>query len=139
MNGVVFFLHIAAACIWLGHMFFWSLVSGPALKKIDPPETGERLRELSLRMGGLGWPALAVLVLTGIYLLDVRGIGLSDLFSAQLRTTEFGRLLLLKLVLVLGMVVYQTVVGHRRAPRAIYANMLLALLIIGASVVLVGR
>lgn len=139
MQAVVFFLHIAAACLWLGHMFFWSLVSGPALKKVDPPETATRLRELSMRMGGLGWPALAVLVLTGLYMLDARGIGVTDIFSPELRTIGFGRTLLLKLALVLFMVVYQAVLGHRRAPRAIYANMLVALLVLAASVVLAGR
>jgi uncharacterized membrane protein len=139
MLGVVFFLHIAAACLWLGHMFFWSIIAGPALKKIDPPETAGRLRELSMRMGGLGWPALTVLVLTGVYLLSARGIGVGDLFSSSLRATQFGQILLVKLVLVAGMIVYQATMGHRRAPRAIYLNMLAALLIVAASVVVAGR
>ena len=139
MYAGAFFLHITAACLWLGHMFFWSLISGPALKKIDPPETAQRLRELSQRMGALGWPALTVLILSGAYMLGARGIGLSDLLSADFRSTQFGQVLLLKGVLVLGMVVYQAVLGHRHAPRAIYANMLAALSIIAASVVLGGR
>ena len=42
MYAAAFFLHITATCLWLGHMFFWSLISGPALKKIDPPETALR-------------------------------------------------------------------------------------------------
>lgn len=139
MYGAVFFLHIGAACLWLGHMFFWSLVSGPVLKRIDPPETAARLRELSMRMGGLGWPALIVLVISGIYLLAARGIGLAALFSPELRAIAFGRVLIVKLLLVLGMIFYQAVIGHRSAPRAIYANMLAALFIIAASVVLAGR
>jgi len=38
---------------------------------------------------------------------------------------------------VLAMVGYQLVFGHRPAPRAIYLNMLAALLVLGASVLLV--
>ncbi len=133
---LVLMIHLLAAFIWLGHMFFWSLFSGPVLKKIGPPPKGERLRELSLSMGGLGWPALGVLVVTGSYLLSVRGIHLADLvrpgFWAQPGTHVLG----VKLLLVLFMIGYQAVIGHRRAPRAIYLDMGAALLVLGASVLL---
>ncbi len=132
-------LHLAAAFLWLGHMFFWSVFAGPVLKKIGPPETGARLRALSLRMGGLGWPALTVLVATGIVMLGVRGIGVEALVSGQLLATRFGRALSLKLALVLAMIAYQAVFGHRSAPRAIYLNMLAALLVLGASAIVAGR
>ena len=72
-------LHVAAACLWLGHMFFWSLFSGPALKKIQPAETAGRLRAVMLWRGGLGWPALAVLAVTGLYQMRFRGVTLGTL------------------------------------------------------------
>ena len=62
-------LHLLALSLWLGHMFVWSLITGPALKRIEPRETAEMLREASLFRGGLGWPALAVLIPTGLYML----------------------------------------------------------------------
>ena len=43
------------------------------------------------------------------------------------------------LLLVTGMVVYQAAFGHRGAPRAIYLDMLAALGVLGASVMLGGR
>ena len=132
-------LHLAAAFLWLGHMFFWSLFSGPVLKKMDPPATGARLRELSLRTGGLGWPALAILIATGAIMLGYRGIGLETLLSGDLLATRYGRVLTMKLLLVTGMVVYQAAFGHRGAPRAIYLDMLAALGVLGASVMLAGR
>ena len=46
-------------------------------------------------------------------------------------------MLAVKLACVAGMMVYQAVVGHRRAPIAIYFDMLLALIVIGTSVVFV--
>ncbi len=130
-------LHLLAMSLWLGHMFVWSLIIGPALKRIQPPEQAELLRERSLFRGGLGWPALAVLIPTGLYMLSVRGVGFAQLLSGAAFQGPMGHLLALKLVLVGLMVVYQLVMGHRRAPIAIYFDMLAALGVIGASVVLV--
>lgn len=125
-------LHVAAAMLWLGHMFFWSLFGGPTLKKLDPPPTAARLRELSFWRGGLGWPALAVLAVTGLYQLHWRGLALGELLE-----TASGRLMAGKLVLVAGMVGYQIVFAHHAAPRAIHFNMAAALLVLAASVLLV--
>ncbi len=129
-------LHVIAAAVWLGHMFFWSLFAGPGLKRMEDADAGRELRRLSLAHGGLGWPALAVLVLTGAYMLAAQGIGLGDLFSPALLASRFGRALDAKLILVAAMIGYQAVFGHRSAPRAIYANMLAGLLVLAASVVL---
>ncbi len=129
-------LHLLAATLWLGHMFFWSLFSGPALKRIQPPNIAARLREVSLRMGALGWPGLVVLTGTGAYLLAARGIGLDQLLSADFRSSAPGRVVAVKLALVGAMVCYQAAFGHRPAPRAIHANMLVALLVLAASVML---
>jgi uncharacterized membrane protein len=121
-------LHLLAASLWLGHMFVWSLVVGPAQKRIEPAETAALLHQRSLYLGALGWPALAVLLVTGIYMLWYRGFGPVDLLSGALAV---------KLVAVLFMVAYQIVWAHRPAPVAIYFNILAALIVLGASVVLV--
>ena len=130
-------LHLLALSFWLGHMFVWSLVVGPAVKRLEPRATAELLREASLFRGGLGWPALAVLIPTGLYMLHYRGIELSQLLSGEAFQGTQGVVLAVKLVCVAGMMVYQAVVGHRPAPIAIYFDMLLALIVIGASVVFV--
>jgi uncharacterized membrane protein len=127
-------LHLLAASLWLGHMFVWSLVVGPAQKRIEPLETAELLRAHSLYLGGLGWPALAALALTGTYLLGQRGIGLGNLVSGAAFAADGS--LAVKLAAVLFMVVYQIVWAHR-ASVAIYGNILAALIVLGASVVLV--
>ena len=129
-------LHIAAALIWLGHMFFWSVFSGAALKRLGAD--GLKLRDLSLAGPGLGWPALAVLAITGAHLLAVRGIGAATLASPDFFAEGFGLWLDLKLLLVLAMVVYQAVFGHRSAPRAILANMTVALAVLALAVLLTG-
>ena len=128
-------LHLLAASLWLGHMFVWSLVVGPAQKRIEPPETAEFLRERSVYLGGLGWPALAVLVLTGVYMLGQRGIGPGDLLSGAAFSADGS--LAIKLGAVLFMIIYQSIWAHRPAPLAIYVNMLAALIVLAASVALV--
>lgn len=131
-------LHVSAAALWLGHMFFWSLFSGPGLKKIPPPETGSELRRLSLRHGGLGWPALIALAITGLYMAAFREVTFGDLLSGDFITGRFGWAFDAKLILVGVMVGYQIVFGHRSAPRAIYLNMITALVVLGLSAVITG-
>lgn len=130
-------LHLLALSLWLGHMFVWSLIVGPAVKRVEPQETADLLREASLFRGGLGWPALAVLVPTGLYMLHYRGIEMGQLISGVAFQGTQGAVLAVKLAAVAGMMVYQGVIGHRRAPIAIYFDMLLALIVIAASVVIV--
>jgi len=129
--------HLLALTLWLGHMFVWSLLVGPAMKRIEPPDTAELLRESSLFRGGLGWPALIVLIPTGLYMLHYRGISLGALFSGEAFAGTQGAILGAKLALVAVMMGYQASFGHRRAPIAIYFDMLAALLIIVASVAIV--
>ena len=130
-------LHLLAMALWLGHMFVWSLIIGPALKRVEPAETAEKLRNASLFRGGLGWPSLIVLIPTGLYLLNYRGIQLADLVSGVAFHGPQGRVLAIKLGMVAVMIGYQVYFGHRRAPIAIYFDMLAALVVIAASVVLV--
>jgi len=130
-------LHLLALTLWLGHMFVWSLIIGPALKRVEPVETAEVLRESSLSRGGLGWPALGILVPTGLYLLSIRGIMPADILSGAAFAGTQGTVLGVKLSLVAVMIGYQAWFSHRRAPIAIYFDMLAAIVLIAASVVLV--
>lgn len=130
-------LHILAVGLWIGHMIFWTLIIGPATKRLEPPENREIVRAVSIRKGGLGWPSLAVLILTGVYLLYYNGVTLGVMISGDFLGTRFGQILSLKILLVIGMIVYQARVGHRSSPLLIYADMLAAFLIIALSVLLV--
>ncbi len=127
-------LHLLAAFLWLGHMFVWPLIVGPSMKRIEPEETAMMLRERSLVFGGFGWPALAVLLATGLYMLHFLGITPNDLLSGRAFENSGGWVLAAKLALVAWMVVYQSAFGHRRAPVAIYVNILAAIGIVGLSV-----
>jgi uncharacterized membrane protein len=130
-------VHLFAVFFWLGHMFFWSLVIGPITKRFEPPETGQIIRQMSLRWGGLGWPALFALAITGVIMLLYRGVTLQRFLSGELFSTPFGRVLEIKLLLVTLMTVYQVFVGHRSAPRLVFVNMMVALLIVALSIILI--
>lgn len=130
-------LHLLALSVWLGHMFVWSLVIGPATKRLEDQATAGQLREAGLSRGGLGWPALAILVPTGLYMLHYRGLGIGTLVSGAAFRGSLGTVLAVKLAFVAAMIVYQAVIGHRKAPIAIYVNMLAAIIVVAASVVLV--
>lgn len=130
-------LHLLAVALWIGHMLVWSIIAGPALKRVEPPATADLLRERMVYLGGLGWPALAVLIPTGLYLLAIRGIGLGDLATLAFLDRPDGGTLALKLGLVLWMLVYQSVWGHRPAPIANWINIAAALTILACSVALV--
>lgn len=127
-------LHFAALGLWIGHMILWSIVVGPTKKRLQPASDAELLGAASSRFGGLGWPALFVLVATGLVMLNARGIGVETVTSGELFSDPSLRRFGFKFVLVLGMVAYQAVIGHRPAPKLIYANMLAAFAIIGLSV-----
>lgn len=130
-------LHLLAVALWIGHMFVWSILVGPALKRVEPEATAAFLRERMVYLGGLGWPALAVLVPTGLYLLWLRGIGPGELVTLGFLDRSDGGPILLKLVLVLWMILYQSVWGHRPAPIANWINIAAALVILACSVVIV--
>lgn len=129
-------LHVLAASLWIGHMLFWSVVVGPVLKRWSPEDERERLRAAVMRFGGLGWPALFVLLATGPVLLRERGFALESLANGEVFDTAWGRLLALKLLLVLGMLGYQALVGHRPAPKLVYLNLLAAFAIAALSLAL---
>ncbi|MCX8099715.1 MAG: hypothetical protein N3D77_00575 [Geminicoccaceae bacterium] len=130
-------VHLLAVSLWIGHMFVWSTLVGPALKKVQPAEEAALLRERMVYLGGLGWPALILLVPTGLYLLWLRGVGPGELVTLAFLDRPDGGAIAIKLVLVLWMILYQAIWGHRPAPIANWFNMAAALAILACSVAIV--
>lgn len=126
-------LHFLALSLWLGHMLVWAAFVGPAGKALAPPAMAAAVRRASLWIGGLGWPALAVLIPTGLYMLSVRGIGLAELASGEAFAVAGGGALAIKLAAVAFMMLYQVVFGHRPAALAIWSNIAAALVVLGTS------
>lgn len=68
-------LHVLAALLWLGGMFFLAVVGAPVLRALEPPSLrAEVFRRLGERFRTVGWIAIGVLIATGIGNLWFRGL-----------------------------------------------------------------
>lgn len=103
---VLVYIHVFAALLWLGGMFFLGVVGAPVLRSIESVEVRQRLfNDLGVRFRNVGWGAIAVLLLTGMSILEVRGIFRSGAFvDAAFWRTPFGMALAVKLAMVASMV-----------------------------------
>jgi uncharacterized membrane protein len=97
-------VHVLAAMLWLGGMFFLGVVGAPALRRVEPPSLRQALfRELGERFRAVGWWAIAVLVVTGVLNLWFRG-WLPALVRADFWRTGTGHALAAKLACVVVMI-----------------------------------
>ena len=153
-------LHVLAATVWIGGMLFLVLVVVPWLRKGTHSNPAAFLRESGERFRNVAWICFGVLVVTGTFNLWVRGVRLSDFGRTEWLESPFGKTVLVKLsaflfVLVVS-AVHDFVVGPRataaiaKDPRSTQArterrrasllgriNVLLALMIVAAAVMLV--
>lgn len=91
-------LHVLSASIWMGCLFTISLLVSPILLKthcVDRTLCTTLYRRLSSMLG----LTLALVILTGIYNTSRGLVSLQDLWS-----TPYGRILMVKIALVIGMV-----------------------------------
>lgn len=75
-------IHVLAALLWLGGMFFLALVGAPVLRGVEPPQLRASLYQgLGRRFRSVGWIAIAVLVVTGLVNMEYRGLLRWELLS----------------------------------------------------------
>jgi uncharacterized membrane protein len=75
MNTFLVWIHLLAAISWIGGMMFLSLVLAPLFRRAGL--SGERLllfRDIARRYRVLVWAAMALLIGSGMILLDQRGV-----------------------------------------------------------------
>jgi putative copper resistance protein D len=113
-------VHVLAALLWLGGMFFLAVVGAPVLRSIDSPALRQELfRRLGAQFRTVGWASIAVLVTTGALSLQARGfLRLEVLTSADFWSTTWGRRLAWKLALVAIMLSIQAVHDFVHGPGA---------------------
>ncbi len=111
-------VHVLAAVLWLGGMFFLALVGAPVLRRVQPPSTRVALfRDLGQRYRRFGWIMLTVLLITGVLNLEFRGVlTAASMGSGHFWTTPFGRTLAVKLLAVTAMLVVQALHDFRWGP-----------------------
>ena len=107
-HALIVWLHLLGAVIWIGGLTFLVLVVGPALKRAA--SVREHLR-LGLYLEGrfrmVLWPAVGVVLLTGLY--NVMNILYATSLSGGRMPPAFARILALKIGLVVVMIILQGV------------------------------
>lgn len=129
------YAHILAAVFFIGYLLFLVTTVGPIANRLDPIRGARIIREMRLKFCGLGWVALAVLVLTGFYLTSYRIGRFGELLSWQFLSTSFGQLLGIKLFLVFVLLVHELFIGAK--PGVVRIGFTCALFVLGLSVLIV--
>lgn len=110
---LVRFLHLLAAAGWVGGMIAIGAIAVPAARAAGDRAAGRRVITAAARrfgvLGGLAW---VVLLVTGLGLLDHRGLGVGDLPD-----TDYGQRVLTKIVLLALMGVVTVLHSLWQAPR----------------------
>lgn len=114
-------VHVLAALLWLGGMFFLALVGAPVLRRVEPARLRQELfQQLGLRARAVGWWSLATLLVTGFVMLEHRGLLQWDgvFANAAFWRTSLGIALAVKLVAVTCMLVISVVHDFFLGPAA---------------------
>lgn len=117
-------IHILTVAIWIGAMFF------------SDPNSIRIASRLAEKYHGVGWYAQAVLWTTGLFMLNYRGVSLRTLFSADFISSSWGRTVWAKLLLVLVLLAFQIMVGHKPS-KLVYGYILVAFVVVALSVLIV--
>lgn len=159
----IVYIHILAAITWIGGMLFLAFVLVPALRSESPQVRAAMMGTVGRRFRTVGWIAIAVLLVTGVWNLHNRALPWRTIFSGDLFAGRFGHILAAKLLAVAAIMAASavhdfvlgpastragreraTAAGARRAERLRRTaswlgrvNALLALVIVGLAVALV--
>lgn len=94
-------LHVLAAMTWMGGMVIFVTALLPVLRRQQEAAFRSVLHDFSLQFRVVSWVCLVILVITGTVALSMRGVQLNDFLRPEWRSTPFGRLVLVKVSLVL--------------------------------------
>lgn len=113
-------VHVFAAMLWLGGMFFLAAVGAPVLRTVEPPALRARLFEaVGRRFRAAGWAAIAVLLATGALNLAFAGVFRDGRWlDAAFWGSAYGHALAWKLAAVAAMLVFSALHDFWLGPRA---------------------
>lgn len=116
------FIHILSAIVWIGGMLFLALVIVPATRGLPPAERAALFGAVGRRFRAVGWVCIGLLLVTGVVNTTYRGVTWENVFTADLWSSPFGRVLALKLLVVavmLALSVYHDFVVGPRSVRVV--------------------
>ena len=105
-------LHVLSACVWVGGTVALVFVGVPAIRQLEGEARATAMRTLGRRWRPIGWSAMAVAILSGLWLTDRHGG-----FDRAALDTDFDRTLIVKSVLVALLVVGGLLHDYLLGPR----------------------
>ncbi len=112
MLTVLRIVHLLSATIWVGGTIALVFVGVPAIRRLEGEARATAMRALGRRWRPLGWSAMGVAILSGLWLTDLHGG-----FDPAARSTDFDRTLMLKSILVALLVVGALIHDYMLGPR----------------------
>ena len=105
-------VHLLSATVWVGGTVALVFVGVPAVRKLEGEARATAMRALGRRWRPLGWSAMGVAILSGLWLTELHGG-----FHRAALSTDFDRTLILKSALVvllcIGALLHDYVLGPR--------------------------
>ncbi len=105
-------LHLLSASIWVGGTVALVFVGVPAVRSLEGEARATAMRTLGRRWRPLGWGAMGVAILSGLWLTELNGG-----FTRAALDTDFDRTLIAKsglvVLLCVGAVLHDFVLGPR--------------------------
>ena len=112
MTTLLRIIHLLSAAVWLGGTVALVFVGVPAIRALEGEARATALRKLGRRWRPLGWSAMGIAILSGLWLSDRHGA-----FNHVALHTDFDRWLIVKSVLVvllcIGALFHDYVLGPR--------------------------
>ena len=93
-------LHVLSASVWVGGTVALVFIGVPAIRQLEGEARATAMRTLGRRWRPIGWSAMAVAILSGLWLTERHGG-----FHREALDSDFDRTLILKSVLVALLVV----------------------------------
>lgn len=112
MLDVLRVVHLLSACVWVGGTVVLVFVGVPAVRRLEGEARATAMRTLGRRWRPLGWSAMGVAVLSGLWLTELHGG-----FAREALDTDLDRTLILKSVLVAALCVGAAVHDYVLGPR----------------------
>jgi hypothetical protein len=148
--AVVVFLHLVAAVLLVGYALFWVVMAWSDSGEREDKETRGYLRiageaawpssrlprPFRALVFGVGWLFLGAMIVTGLLLLELRGISIRSGPGGAWLESRFGVILVVKLGLVGALAAGQWAFSRSARPWLAYLNGMTALGIVIASALL---
>ena len=115
---LILWLHLGAAAIWIGGMFFTASILLPLLQRPTsfPIELSETIARTVRRFQNISWEAAGIIFLTGIF--NLINAGLVNNFNFS---TAYARLVGIKLILLITIIAVQSFQSYRVLPEVFSA------------------